>query len=58
MFIQWYRQSKHVNEADDDIALVSFIDSRNDDGYLDIEVTLDIIYQILLKYEKLNRKVL
>ena len=39
---------KNENEEADDIEFLSFIDSRKDDGYLDIEVTPEMVRQVLL----------
>lgn len=42
---------KHPNEEELDAALLSFINSRNDDGYMNVEVTPDIVRQVLLRID-------
>lgn len=42
---------EHPNEAEDDAALLSFLNTRNDDGYLDVEISPDIVRQALLRMD-------
>lgn len=42
---------KHDNEDLDDAKFLSFIDSRNDDGYLEIEITPEIVRQVLVRMD-------
>lgn len=42
---------EHTNEDENDAKLLSFINSRNDDGYLDVEISPNIVSQVLLRMD-------
>lgn len=42
---------KYDNDTTDDCNVLSLINSRNDHGYLNVVITLDIVYQVLIRMD-------
>ena len=53
LFAQFFASvyKKHDDEDLEDAKFLSFIDSRNDDGYLEIEITPEIVRQVLVRMD-------